>query len=76
MFAREGGDDPRRVAPVVHLVDFGNSAIVYRVKFWVAYEFKNPVLQRVLTFQRAHAAARVMRAFEDEAKRRLAPDSN
>ncbi len=22
--------------PVVHLVDFGNSAIVYRVKFWVA----------------------------------------
>lgn len=23
-------------APVVHLVDFGNSAIVYRVKFWVA----------------------------------------
>jgi small-conductance mechanosensitive channel/CRP-like cAMP-binding protein len=23
-------------APAVHLVDFGNSAIVYRVKFWVA----------------------------------------
>ncbi|MBL8550422.1 MAG: type II toxin-antitoxin system RatA family toxin [Hyphomonadaceae bacterium] len=46
------------------------------VKFWVAYEFKNPVLQRLLTFQRAHAAARVMRAFEDEAKRRLTPQSN
>ena len=26
----------REPKPVVHLVDFGNSAIVYRVKFWVA----------------------------------------
>jgi small-conductance mechanosensitive channel/CRP-like cAMP-binding protein len=26
----------REPKPVIHLVDFGNSAIVYRVKFWVA----------------------------------------
>ena len=37
-------------APVVHLVDFGNSAIVYRVKFWVAeYAEEDAALDEVRT---------------------------
>jgi len=37
-------------APVVHLVDFGNSAIVYRVKFWAAeYSEEDAALDEVRT---------------------------
>ena len=37
-------------APAVHLVDFGNSAIVYRVKFWVAeYADEDVALDEVRT---------------------------
>jgi coenzyme Q-binding protein COQ10 len=42
-----------------------------QVRFWIAYEFKNPVLQGLLKFHREHAARRIMRAFEEEAGRRL-----
>jgi coenzyme Q-binding protein COQ10 len=42
-----------------------------RVRFWIAYEFKNPVLQGLLKFHREHASRRIMRAFEEEAERRL-----
>jgi coenzyme Q-binding protein COQ10 len=41
------------------------------VHFWIEYKFKNPVLQRILQFNSQHASARIMAAFEAEAKRRL-----
>jgi coenzyme Q-binding protein COQ10 len=42
-----------------------------RVRFWISYEFKNPMLQGLLKFHREHASRRIMRAFEEEAARRL-----
>jgi coenzyme Q-binding protein COQ10 len=42
-----------------------------RVHFWIEYEFKNPVLQRLLQLNRQYAASRIMAAFEGEARRRL-----
>jgi coenzyme Q-binding protein COQ10 len=44
-----------------------------KVKFWIAYEFKNPVLQAVVTANRDVVAARIMGAFVAEAERRLSP---
>jgi coenzyme Q-binding protein COQ10 len=41
------------------------------VDFYVAYEFRNPLLQAVAAFNRDLAAARIMQAFEAEAHRRL-----
>jgi coenzyme Q-binding protein COQ10 len=43
------------------------------VKFYVAYEFKNPILQAVATINRELAAGRIIAAFESEAKRRFGP---
>lgn len=42
-----------------------------KVHFWIAYEFKNPVLQSLLNANRDRVAGRIMAAFEGEAKRRL-----
>ncbi len=45
------------------------------VHFWIAYEFKNPVLQRDCSnANRDKSPARIMSAFEAEAHRRLAPE--
>jgi coenzyme Q-binding protein COQ10 len=41
------------------------------VRFWLAYEFKNRVLQGVVSANRDKVAKRVMSAFETEAKKRL-----
>lgn len=41
------------------------------VRFWIEFEFKNPVLQRITVLNRKEAARRIMQAFEAEAKRRL-----
>jgi coenzyme Q-binding protein COQ10 len=41
------------------------------VRFWLAYEFKNRVLQSVVSANRDKVAKRVMSAFETEARRRL-----
>lgn len=41
------------------------------VRFWIAYEFKNPVLQTLVTVNRDLVAGRIMAAFEAEAKRRF-----
>jgi coenzyme Q-binding protein COQ10 len=41
------------------------------VKFWIAYEFRNPVLQALVKINRDHAAGRIMEAFEKEAARRF-----
>lgn len=46
------------------------------VKFWIAYEFKNPVLQALAAANREHAAARILAAFEGEAKRRFGKRAN
>lgn len=43
-----------------------------KVHFWIAYEFKNPVLQGLLNANRDRVAGRIMSAFEAEAHRRLA----
>ncbi len=43
------------------------------VKFWIAYEFKNPVLQAVVSANSDVVAARIMGAFVAEADRRLSP---
>lgn len=42
------------------------------VDFWIAYEFKNPVLQALVRANGKLAAERIMRAFEAEAARRFA----
>ncbi|MGE0046372.1 MAG: type II toxin-antitoxin system RatA family toxin [Hyphomonadaceae bacterium] len=42
-----------------------------RVHFWIRYEFRNPLLQRLLNHHREEAQARIMAAFVEEAKRRL-----
>ena len=41
------------------------------VRFDIAYEFKNPILQAVAAMNREYAAHRIMAAFEAEAKRRF-----
>lgn len=41
------------------------------VRYWIAYEFKNPVLQAAISANREKLAARIMAAFEREAARRL-----
>lgn len=43
------------------------------VKFWIAYEFKNPVLQAVVSANRDLVADRIMGAFVAEADRRFRP---
>ncbi|MDX2232938.1 MAG: type II toxin-antitoxin system RatA family toxin [Hyphomonadaceae bacterium] len=42
------------------------------VRFWIAYEFKNPLLNTLVRVNRDRAAARIMAAFEKEAARRFA----
>lgn len=42
-----------------------------RVKFWISYQFKNPVLNAIVAANKDRVANRVMAAFEKEAKRRL-----
>ncbi|GAM99349.1 putative oligoketide cyclase/dehydratase [alpha proteobacterium U9-1i] len=42
-----------------------------KAHFWIAYEFKNPLLQSLLTANRDRVAQRILAAFENEAKRRL-----
>ena len=41
------------------------------VRYWIAYEFKNPVLQAAISANRDKLAGRIMQAFEREARRRL-----
>lgn len=41
------------------------------VSYWIAYEFKNPVLQAAISANKDKLAGRIMAAFEREAKRRL-----
>jgi coenzyme Q-binding protein COQ10 len=41
------------------------------VRYWIAYEFKNPVLQAAISANKDKLASRIMAAFEREAKRRL-----
>lgn len=41
------------------------------VHYWIAYEFKNPVLQAAISVNKEKLASRIMMAFEREAKRRL-----
>jgi len=42
-----------------------------KVRFWISYQFKNPVLNAIVTANKERVAAHVMRAFETEARRRL-----
>lgn len=42
-----------------------------RVRFWISYSFKNPVLQALVAANKDKLAARIMTAFEREAKKRL-----
>lgn len=42
-----------------------------RVRFWISYQFKNPLLQAVVNANKDKVASRVMGAFEREAKKRL-----
>lgn len=41
------------------------------VRYWIAYEFKNPVLQAAISANKDKLATRILAAFEREAKRRL-----
>ena len=42
-----------------------------RVRFKIAYQFKNPVLQALVAANKNKLAARIMSEFESEARRRL-----
>ncbi|MEQ1618789.1 MAG: type II toxin-antitoxin system RatA family toxin [Terricaulis sp.] len=42
-----------------------------RVRFWISYQFKNPVLNAVVAANKDKVAGRIMSAFEREARRRL-----
>lgn len=42
-----------------------------KVRFWISYQFKNPLLNAVVSANKDKVAARVMGAFEREAKKRL-----
>ncbi len=41
------------------------------VRFWISYQFKNPVLNAVVSANKDRVAGRIMSAFEQEARRRL-----
>lgn len=41
------------------------------VRYWIAYEFKNAILQAAISANRDKLAGRIMAAFEREARRRL-----
>ena len=41
------------------------------VRYWIAYEFKNPMLQAAISANKDKLAGRIMAAFEREAMRRL-----
>ena len=41
------------------------------VRYWIAYEFKNPILQGAISANKDKLASKIMAAFEREAKRRL-----
>lgn len=41
------------------------------VSYWIAYEFKNPLLQAAISANKDKLAGRIMEAFEREARRRL-----
>ena len=43
------------------------------VRYWIAYAFKNPVLQAAISANKDKLAGRIMAAFEREAQRRLSP---
>jgi coenzyme Q-binding protein COQ10 len=42
-----------------------------RVRFYISYQFKNPVLNAVVAANKDNVAGRIMSAFEKEARRRL-----
>ncbi len=42
-----------------------------QVRFWISYEFKNPLLQAAISANRDRLAQKIMSAFEQEARRRL-----
>ncbi|MDZ4777491.1 MAG: type II toxin-antitoxin system RatA family toxin [Alphaproteobacteria bacterium] len=42
------------------------------VKFWIAYDFKNPILNAIVKANREKVIERIMAAFEAEAARRCA----
>ena len=41
------------------------------VRYWIAYEFKNAILQAAISANKDKLAGRIMQAFEREARRRL-----
>jgi coenzyme Q-binding protein COQ10 len=42
-----------------------------KVRFWISYQFKNPVLNALVSANKDKLANRIMGAFETEARRRL-----
>ncbi|GIK48075.1 MAG: ubiquinone-binding protein [Alphaproteobacteria bacterium] len=42
-----------------------------RVRFWISYQFKNPLLQAAVSANRERLARKIMSAFENEARRKL-----
>lgn len=42
-----------------------------RVRFWISYQFKNPLLQAAVSANRDRLAQKIMSAFENEARRKL-----
>lgn len=43
------------------------------VRFWIAYEFRNPLLNGLARVNRETAADKIIRAFEQEARKRFGP---
>ncbi len=72
----KGEVDVALVSGPFHALDnswrFEPHSVGARVHFRITYQFKNPVLQALVAANKDKVAARVMSAFEREAKRRLA----
>jgi coenzyme Q-binding protein COQ10 len=71
----KGEVDVALVSGPFHALDnswrFESHAKGARVRFWISYQFKNPLLNAVVAANKDKVAARVMGAFEREAKKRL-----
>ena len=71
----KGEVDVSLVSGPLHALDnswrFESHAKGARVRFWISYHFKNPLLQAAAAANRDRLAARIMGAFEKEARRRL-----
>ncbi len=76
----KGEVDVSLVSGPLHALDnrwrFEQQANGTRVRFWISYQFKNPLLNAAVSANRDRLAQKIMSAFEQEARRRLSSIQN